>query len=290
MSIYANHLFMPGAKNNSWSHLYEYVNDGDRVLDVGCSTGRFGEALVHLKGCNVTGIDIDQADIKEAATRITKALVLDINDTATYPRLGKFDVIIFADVLEHLVDPRTTLLSAKKLLTPKGRIIFSIPNMAHSSVRLDLLQGNFPYKERGLLDNTHLHFYDMDEAMSIFTDSGYTINAIDPVISKYPYELMKQKLSGTGVRISRDLENYLRDTNGDVFQIVGSARVETKKTTPRKKNRNYVMPQDEMYEYINKLQAEKANLERRLAEVFQSSSWKATAPLRKVKAALKKRK
>lgn len=290
MSIYANHLFEPGTKNNSWAHLYEYVSDGDRVLDVGCSTGHFGEALIHLKHCEVWGVDIDKADISEAKKRLTEALVLDVNDTKTYDKLGKFDVVIFADVLEHLVDPRATLHNVKKLLKPKGRVIFSIPHMAHTSVRLDLLQGKFPYKNRGLLDNTHLHFYDIEEVQSIFNDAAYQIVKLDPVISKYPSSLLKEKLKDTGINATKKLEEYFSNTNGDIFQIVGYAQPDKKKTRHARRDREYTMPQDEMYAFINQLQTENQTLRSQLDETLQSTSWKVTEPLRKTSAMAKKMK
>jgi len=287
MSIYANHLFEPGTKNNSWAHLYEYVKKGDRVLDIGCSTGYFGEALMHLKQCEVWGVDIDEADIREAGKRLTNALVLDINDTRTYSKLGTFDVIIFADVIEHLIDPRTTLKSVKKLLNPAGKVIFSIPHMAHSSVRIDLLKGKFPYKNRGLLDNTHLHFYDMDETESVFTESGYTITQLDPVIARYPRGVMAEKLAGTGIDATKKLETYFTETDGDIFQIVGCAQPRSKKTVVPLRDVDYVMPQDEMYNFIQRLEQENTQLRHQLEQTYASVSWRLTRPLRRVGAKAK---
>ena len=287
MSVYANHLFEVGTKNNSWAHLYEYINTGDRVLDVGCSTGYFGEALMQLKQCEVWGVDIDKGDIEEAKKRLTKALLIDINNTSNYKELGRYDVIIFADVLEHLIDPRATLENVKELLVPGGRVIFSIPHMAHSSVRLDLLKGRFPYKNRGILDNTHLHFYDLQEAESIFADAAYTIVQIDPVISKYPYALITEKLLEAGIKSTKKTEEYFSETGGDIFQIVGYAKTH-KKGTPKQRDMEYIMPQDEMYQYVKTVEAERANLETRLEEVLSSSSWKMTEPLRRVKTYIKK--
>lgn len=296
MSIYANHLFEPGTKNNSWAHLFEYIKEGDRVLDVGCSTGYFGEALIHLKKCEVWGVDIDKGDIEEAKKRLSKAFILDINDTKAYEKLGKFDVIIFADVLEHLIDPRTTLRNIKALLRPEGKVIFSLPHMAHSSVRLDLLAGKFPYKNRGLLDNTHLHFYDMDEAKSIFYDAGYDIKQIDPVIAKYTQEILREKLKDTGITPTKRFQEYLSETNGDIFQIVGYAQSSTKKN-PSRLNRDYVMPQDEMYEQIVHLQdsgrvleEENNRLKSELNSLRGSASWKITKPLRAAKTVVNKAK
>ena len=199
MSQYSNHLFEPGSKNNSWSHLYDYISEGDNVLDVGCSSGNFGEVLIKLKNCTVTGIDLDRADIDKASKKLTKAIIGDINDESMRKKLGTYDIIIFADVIEHLPDPRETLKNIKGLLSKNGKIIFSIPHMAHISVRIDLLAGSFPYKNRGLLDKTHFHFYDQNELVSVFADAGYKISNYNPVISRYPRELIKDKLQKNGL-------------------------------------------------------------------------------------------
>lgn len=266
MSQYSNHLFEPGSKNNSWSHLYEYINEGDNVLDVGCSSGNFGEVLIKLKNCTVTGLDLDKEDINKASKKLNKAIVGDINDELTRKKLGKYDIIIFADVIEHLPEPRETLKNIKSLLKNNGRIIFSIPHMAHISVRIDLLAGKFPYKNRGLLDKTHFHFYDQNELGSVFADAGYKIHHYNPVISKYPKQLMKAKLQKYGLSFNGRFIDNLQNTGGDIFQFIGSAmpsKNSSKSTLPE-----YKMPQDEIYEFAQKVIAENKKLHNQIT-VFQ---------------------
>ena len=87
----------------------------------------------------------------------------------------KFDVIVFADVLEHFVHPLDVLAMATSVLAPNGRIIISIPNVAHLSVRLQLLLGSFTYTDRGILDRTHLHFYTKKTLKEMITKAGLHI-------------------------------------------------------------------------------------------------------------------
>lgn len=268
MSHYSNHLFTPGTRNNSWAHLFEYISEGDRVLDVGCSSGNFGEALIQLKSCEVIGLDLDEADIKTAKTKLTKAIIGDINDTKIYAQLGTFDALIFADVVEHLANPRETLKLVKKLLKKDGKLLFSIPHMGHSSVRLDLLAGKFPYKERGLLDKTHLHFYDKAEFESVFMDAGYDIAKNEPVIALYPTTLFKEKMEKLGIPYSKKFESLLKETDGDLFQFVGYAVPSQK---PRKKQSisPYVMPQDEVYNLAQRAFKENEELQKQLDNLNQ---------------------
>lgn len=71
---------------------------------------------------------------------------------------GSFDVVLFADVAEHRMDPGQALRDARRLLAPGGRVVASIPNCAHGDVRLMLLAGHFPCQRTGLLDSTHVRF------------------------------------------------------------------------------------------------------------------------------------
>jgi len=75
------------------------------------------------------------------------------------PRGAAFDGVVFKDVLEHVADPAALLRDARSLLRPGGRVIASIPNVAHWTVRLRLLFGHFDYTPTGLLDATHLRFF-----------------------------------------------------------------------------------------------------------------------------------
>lgn len=221
-SQYSNHFFDVDASNNSWSNLYRYIPEGSRVLDVGCATGNFGEALENLKQCTVVGIDINAADIAEAAKKISEASVLDLTtDDANH--LGKFDVIVFADVLEHMPEPRKATRAVRSLLNDGGIVIYSIPNMGHLSVRLDLLEGRFPYTELGLLDRTHLRFYDRLEIADVFSSTGFAIVKEDPVMVGNPRQFTTERLGAVGLSPDDQFFNAMTHTDADVYQFVGLA-------------------------------------------------------------------
>jgi 2-polyprenyl-3-methyl-5-hydroxy-6-metoxy-1,4-benzoquinol methylase len=130
---------------------------GQRLLDVGCARGHLSSVLAR-QGWRVTGIEYDAADAAIARQTGVQVIVGSAEETLRNIE-GKFDVIVFADVLEHFVQPLDVLTMATSILAPNGRIIISIPNVAHLSVRLQLLLGSFTYTDRGILDRTHLHFY-----------------------------------------------------------------------------------------------------------------------------------
>jgi SAM-dependent methyltransferase len=72
---------------------------------------------------------------------------------------GPFEVIIFADVLEHLPGPAQVLETAVRGLNPGGLVLISVPNVGHWSIRANLLFGRFDYQEYGLMDSTHLRWF-----------------------------------------------------------------------------------------------------------------------------------
>jgi 2-polyprenyl-3-methyl-5-hydroxy-6-metoxy-1,4-benzoquinol methylase len=133
------------------------AGNGKKLLDVGCARGHLSVAL-QKQGWNVTGIEYDLQDA-QAAQEEGISIIVGTAESALSNMTETFDVIVFADVLEHFVEPLEVLTLAKNRLTPGGRIVISVPNVAHLSVRLQLLLGSFNYTDRGILDRTHLHFY-----------------------------------------------------------------------------------------------------------------------------------
>jgi 2-polyprenyl-3-methyl-5-hydroxy-6-metoxy-1,4-benzoquinol methylase len=266
MSNYTNNLFDPATKNNAWVHLFEYVPEKSRVLDIGCSSGNFGEVLIHEKSCEVVGMDIDAPDIARAKKKLNAAYVRNI-EREDIADLGKFDVVIFADVLEHLLDPIAALEKVKKALRPGGRIVFSIPNMAHISVRLMLLKGFFEYTPIGVLDRTHLHYYDEFEVKHIFLEAKLQIKEVQPTTFPYPPSKISEELYNMGLGIIDDtFYDFIDDTKGHVWQFVGYA-VPTDKKVAITRPLHYRMPPEELTLTLEARDAELKQLGKRLSKL-----------------------
>ena len=113
----------------------------------------------------MVGIDIDEARAKLAQERLNKVIVANVEKMERDPFPdGYFDIIIFADVLEHLKEPETVLRRFKKYLKKDGYALISIPNIANWKMRVYLLFGKWHYKDVGLLDKTHLRFFTLKTA------------------------------------------------------------------------------------------------------------------------------
>jgi 2-polyprenyl-3-methyl-5-hydroxy-6-metoxy-1,4-benzoquinol methylase len=165
--------------NTSHALIVEFVGRGKRVLDVGCATGDLARVLAE-RGCGVTGIEIDPEAARHAEKLCERVVVGDVEDLDLSEMLRDeaFDVIVFGDTLEHFKNPLRTLDRLKPFLRSEGYMVASIPNVAHGSVRLALMQGKFRYSSLGLLDNTHLRFFTRDSVEQLFEDAGFLITGL----------------------------------------------------------------------------------------------------------------
>lgn len=145
---------------------------GQRILDVGCGPEDLARYLRKTSN-QIVGIDrrIEKSDDPVRVLDIEKDLDADFN--LDFGR--EFDYILFLDVLEHLREPEKTLAKARDYLKKDGRIIVSLPNIAHWSIRLSLLFGRFNYGERGILDKTHIRFYTYSTARNLIRDANYKV-------------------------------------------------------------------------------------------------------------------
>jgi len=169
------------------------AGEGRRVLDIGCARGHLlGELAV--QGWKGIGIDTDAGDIAACIARGLVAVQHDIN-TGFPASLGSFDLVLFADVLEHLPDPLRVLRNAHSLLNPGAKVVLSVPNVAHLSVRAQLLFGRFRYSTRGILDYTHLRFFTRRTVLELLTDSDFQTHQI--TTSAPPLELVWPALAKT---------------------------------------------------------------------------------------------
>jgi len=178
------------------------------VLDVGCG---FATTSQYLAGNRVTGIESSPEAVKVARTRIDRVVERDLQDFD--PNLGAFDVIIFADVLEHLAWPIGVLRKYLALLKPNGTVIVSLPNVGLWSVRLLHLLGKFEYEETGVLDHTHLRFFTRRSALRMLDEAG-----LKPIRRTYnpglvrPFVPLVKRVMAGGARPNRDSRFAIRDS------------------------------------------------------------------------------
>lgn len=149
---------LTGSTNADFRKLLTWLGGGSprRILVLACSDGRLGE-LLRLQGHSVTGVAAEKLDGVE--DRLDRFVEADINKGLPDEVGEDFDVVIATNVFEQLVDPSDLLAQLGVVLSPRGVILASIPNVGHWYPRLRVMFGHFDYERRGIFDAGHLRFF-----------------------------------------------------------------------------------------------------------------------------------
>lgn len=299
MSVYKN-VFNKNDINTSWSLAYDFINEGDKVLEVGSGNGNFAKALVDNKNCDLVCIEPDAGDAKLAQKQIKRVINKTIEKSIEDLKGEKFDKIVFLDVLEHLLNPVEVLESLNKILKPKGKIVFSLPNMGHTSVRIMIMSGEYVYGDTGILDKTHLYFYTDTQINKIFNEAGYFVDDMRYVEKSIKKEVIEHELIKKGIKKpSKDLIKLLQSKNGNAYQYVGTASVSSSKkyktTTPPlspdldQLEKSYA--EDEIIRLkevikkqqieIDKINSDKDYFQETLSDITNSKTWKAANAIKR---------
>jgi SAM-dependent methyltransferase len=146
------------------------------VLDVGCSTGALGATYRRFNPrARLLGIDRDPGAARLAAQRLDEVANVDVEDDPLPFELdGPIDCVIYGDILEHLNDPWAVIRRHAEALSDDGTILICVPNLDHWSFADRLLRGTWRYEPSGLLDETHLRWFNLEsmreglQAMGLF--------------------------------------------------------------------------------------------------------------------------
>ena len=184
------------------------------ILEIGCG---MGATLGYIKNkypfAAVYGIELESNIVEMAQHYIPDIICGNIENMELTYEENFFDYIIFADVLEHLINPDVILKKVKKYLKSSGSILASIPNIMHYTVVLELLKGNFTYDDSGILDRTHLRFFTLNEIMRMFGQCGYEISSLQTSefefsLSPEDKKLFEQLLKLPGIAPSSMFDAY----------------------------------------------------------------------------------
>lgn len=210
----------PEKANNAHSLALNMVGWNKLVLELGAASGHMTRAMAN-QNCRVTAIEYE-VDAAMQLKDVAEAVVVgDLNNPETLGAIsGPFEVVLAGDVLEHVLDPKRVLLQITDLLTPGGRVVISLPHVAHVDVRLALLQGRFDYGPWGLLDETHIKFFTLKTIKDLVRSAGLTITDLQRVrIPAFETELGVARKSVN----TRVLSDILADPEAETYQFVFTA-------------------------------------------------------------------
>lgn len=174
---------MADDERSSLSVLGSMVPEGARVLDLGIGSGALGRQVRQGLRCELDGVTINPQEQAVARAWYGRIEVLDLDRPDWDQGFDdqSYDVIVCADVLEHLKHPERVVSACRRLLRPEGALLVSIPNVAYAGLVAGLMHGNFDYGNEGLMDRTHLRFFTRSSFQRLLTEQGWLVERIESI-------------------------------------------------------------------------------------------------------------
>jgi 2-polyprenyl-3-methyl-5-hydroxy-6-metoxy-1,4-benzoquinol methylase len=158
------------------------INDKHKkILEIGCAFGELGKSIKR----NFPEVIIDGIELNPHS----RDFLLDIYNNVSIGNIefldfskidNEYDLIIIADVLEHLYDPWRILNLLHEKLSDNGNVIVSVPNLRNSGILFNLIvRGRFEYAESGLMDRTHIRWFTRHEIIQALDDAGLQVLLIN---------------------------------------------------------------------------------------------------------------
>lgn len=213
----SNHYVYP---HTARQNMCQFVPVGaEKVVDVGCNTGAFGESLKADRAIEVWGVEPNPNAAEKASHLLDRVINAPFNVDIALPNAA-FDAVIFNDVLEHLADPWEALRIAARKLQPGGCVVASIPNLRQIDNLIHILRdGDFRYEPLGIRDRTHLRFFTRKSAVRLFEESGYRVERLQGINEDWWTPSLWRRLA------FRIFGKYLEDTKYTQFAVVARLQV-----------------------------------------------------------------
>lgn len=182
-------------------HLIQMIPEqAQSVLDVGAGPGGVGRVL-RERGFSgkIIGIEPVAERIAPNAEFYDETHACYIEDFQTDQR---FDVILLADVLEHLNDPWQALKVLRPLLSPTGVLLAQVPNVMHPDFMLNFLCGDAQYVPAGICDITHIRWFNRISIVRAVQEAGFSVKTVSRIFkSDQDQVTATQPISGTYLRV-----------------------------------------------------------------------------------------
>lgn len=186
---------------------YRLVNEGAKVLDLGCADGYFAEALAQGKNCKVIAADMEGGKSIPGC----EYQQCDLNKELPIVDWEAIDTVVMLDVIEHLADPEKFLHRLRAVLGSNGKVsvIMSSGNVCFFVTRLMMMLGQFNYGKRGILDITHTRLFTVASLNRLLRYAGYQIQSVDAIPAPYPLAIGLNLYSRSLLKLNAALARVL---------------------------------------------------------------------------------
>lgn len=155
----------------------------ERTLEIGCGAGGFTHGHLGRAG-ERWGVEPNGEAAAMARPIFTRLLHGLYDDVADALPDGGFDLVVVNDVIEHMPDHDRFLRQIKRKLAPGARLVGSVPNIRHFTALAKLLVArDWPYRDDGILDRTHLRFFTEKSLRRTFVQNGYAVERLGGIRS-----------------------------------------------------------------------------------------------------------
>jgi 2-polyprenyl-3-methyl-5-hydroxy-6-metoxy-1,4-benzoquinol methylase len=268
--------------NHSHSQIVRRIPRYARVLELGCGDGSMSRLLQQRCEASIIGIERNPQAAWRAQWYCDYVFNEDLDDPHSLDALEgeKFDIVTLVDVLEHLQHPAALLERLKPLLLDEGLVLLSVPNVAHASVRLELLGGNFRYESAGILDATHLRFFTAASLQGFLQEAGYTVLDMDYTWHDMPDNVIAEYLQAAGLQATPEALAAFHTPEAVAYQFIVSARPQSSGVRNKLPGAG-LKPMDASWQSWGKLHGELAQTREALQDaraeldrVYATRSWK----------------
>lgn len=222
MHVYLRHI--DEGERTSLSTLVGLISQGAHVLDVGCGSGALGQYLSVQKQCVVDGVTFNEAEAALARAHYRKVEVANLEQTLPTSLFAqnRYDFIVCADILEHLREPQVLLQDMQALLNEQGRLLISIPNSTYAGLVAELMEGEFLYRQEGLLDATHVRHFTRKSLLRLLQQAGWQVENFETIERHLQESEFKLQFDQLPPAVARHL---LAGEDALTYQFIVAAKV-----------------------------------------------------------------
>lgn len=166
----------PQDVSNDAEKICNWLGSDKEILELGCHSGYFSSWL-SKNNCRITGIDINENALQVAKPYLKTSICGNLEDPEIWNNCEteSFDAILLMHILEHLRSPESILKKSLDYLKKEGAVVIGVPNVSNAKDRFNMLFGQFEYTEIGVMDETHLRFFNYKTARELIEGAGLVI-------------------------------------------------------------------------------------------------------------------
>jgi len=257
---------------STYDYAMGWITPGSTVLDIGSGPGFFAAVLSERLGCAVDCVEYNEEAAAKASAVCRRVIRADLQTAAWLDEVdSQYDFVVLLDVLEHVTDPLGLAQGARSCLGARGKLIASVPNVAHGAIRLPLLVGQWDYEPSGILDDSHLKFFVGSTFIDLLRRAGLHVEELERVYRTVSDHWLDHAADAAG-STPAEMQQLLSRTEGQTWQFIALA-TRAESSEPVALSETSVDRSADLIAQLRHMQTELAVYERRLGWLKRAWGW-----------------